>query len=115
MPPHPRARGMDAVSWVTPTRHAAICGALATADARPGRAVCLQSHQARDGVGGSDAICTTCTHGHDTLAQAGGGEGEREGERDERERERERERECMYMHVCVCVCVCVCECVCVSE
>lgn len=54
---------MDPVSWVTLTRHAAICGALALADARPGRAVCLQSHQARDRVGGGDAICTTYTHG----------------------------------------------------
>lgn len=54
---------MDPVSWVTLTRHAAICGALASANARPGRAVCLQSHQARDRVGGGDAICTTYTHG----------------------------------------------------
>ncbi len=43
---------------VTLTRHSTICGAPSSADARPGRAVCLESHQPRNRVGGCDAICS---------------------------------------------------------
>jgi hypothetical protein len=49
-----------AASQTTLTRHAAICGSLATANARPRSAVCLEPHQPRDRVGCCDAICTTC-------------------------------------------------------
>ena len=43
----------------TPTRHSAIGRPLPGAHCRPGRAVGSESHQARDRVGGCDAVCTT--------------------------------------------------------
>lgn len=66
---------MDPVRWVTLTRHSTICGAPSSADARPGRAVCLESHQPRNRVGGCDAICSTCANREETL---GTGKGEAE-------------------------------------
>jgi len=68
---------MDPVRWVTLTRHATICGAPSTTDARPGRAVCLQSHQPWNRVGGCDAICSTCANREETL---GMGKGREEGQ-----------------------------------
>ncbi len=67
---------MDPVSWVTLTRYSTICGAPSLADARPGRAVCLESHQPRNRVGGCDAICSTCANREETLG-TGKGEGGR--------------------------------------